>query len=343
MTFLRNTWYIAAWFDEILPNQLFNRTILNEPIVFYRKQDGSVAAISDRCPHRFAPLHKGTIKDDCVQCPYHGLRFGSDGNCSHNPHGDGSIPKAAKVKAYPVVERHMAVWIWMGNPELADAGKIPDYSFLAKVKPTARSIGYLHSKCDYQLLSDNIMDLSHVDFLHPTTLGGGALSRTQAQVSELPGKKVEIMWKSANDIAPPVTAPKIPAGSLIDSMTQVIWSAPALMQLSTAWTLPGEAYEEGLTSSNLHLMTPETESSTHYFYANSRNFNDSEEFNQVIKDVLVGIFAGEDKPMVEAQQKMMEGKDLWSLKPVLLPIDAGAVRARRILQRLIDEETKVAS
>jgi vanillate O-demethylase monooxygenase subunit len=339
MAFLRNTWYIAAWQDEIAAGALFNRTILNEPVLFYRKQDGAVAAIGGRCPHRFAPLHMGKLEGDCVQCPYHGLRFNSSGQCAHNPHGDGTIPKAAHIKSYPVAERHLAVWIWMGDPAAADPDLIPDYAFLAAAKPTARNTGYLHTKAHYELLCDNIMDLSHVDFLHPTTLGGGALSSTRPQVSEL-GKKVRILWEVKNTSAPPAFAAHLPDPQApADVWTDVIWSAPALMHLSTGVTPAGKAFDEGVSSSNLHMMTPETDTTTHYFYANTRSFvQDDAEFNKMVDRILIGVFAGEDKPMVEGQQQLMGTADLWSLKPLLLPGDAGAVRVRRMLERLIKEE-----
>lgn len=340
MAFLRNTWYVAAWQDEITAGTLFNRTILNEPIVFYRKQDGSIAAIGNRCPHRFAPLHLGKLEGDCVQCPYHGLRFDSSGQCVHNPHGDGMIPRAAQVKSYPVVERHLAVWIWMGDAAAANPDAIPDYGFLAAAKPTARNTGYLHTKANYQLLSDNIMDLSHVDFLHPTTLGGGALSRSRPQVSEM-GNRVRILWEAKNETAPPSFAAHLPdPHAPADLWTDVIWSAPSLMHLSTGVTPAGQSFDEGLRSSNLHMMTPETETSTHYFYANTRSFMQGDgEFNKILDRILTDVFALEDKPMVEGQQQLMGTDDLWSLKPILLPGDAGAVRARRMLERLIKEET----
>ncbi|MES2262776.1 MAG: aromatic ring-hydroxylating dioxygenase subunit alpha [Pseudomonadota bacterium] len=340
MTFLRNTWYIAAWSDEIKAGALFNRTILNEPIVFFRKQDGSIGAITDRCPHRFAPLHLGTLKDDCVQCPYHGLKFASNGSCVHNPHGDGAIPKAAHVKAYPAVERHLAIWVWLGAPALADPNTIADYSFLSAAKPTARNTGYLYSKVSYQLLADNIMDLSHVDFLHPTTLGGGALTRSTAQVSEI-GNKVRILWEAVNEVAPPGFAVHLPdPEGAADLWTDVVWSAPALMHLSSGITNNGRSFDDGVSTANLHMMTPETENSTHYFFANTRSFlTEDEGFNKFVDKMLVDVFTTEDKPMVEAQQEQMDGKTLWELKPILLPGDAGAVRVRRVLERMIREES----
>lgn len=340
MIFLRNAWYMAAWADEVTHGELFSRVLLNESILFYRLEDGSVAAISNCCPHRFAPLSMGTQCGNAVRCAYHGLEFDYTGACTHNPHGDGKIPAAARVKIYPAVERYLAIWVWMGNPALADPDLIPDYSFLSDAKPTARNTGYLHSTCNYQLLCDNIMDLSHVDFLHPATLGGGALSRVGGEVSELAGGRVSILWEAKNEVAPPAFGAHLPDPSApADVWSSVVWSAPSLMHLSAGATTSGASYADGVSSSNLHIMTPESEFTTHYFFANTRSFlQDDAEFNQFIDKVLVGVFANEDKPMVEGQQQLMGTDEFWSLKPLLLPGDAGAIRARRALDRLIAQE-----
>lgn len=340
MAYLRNTWYIAAWGKEVAGDTMLGRTILNEPIAFFRRPDGEIAAIGDRCPHRYAPLHKGSLVEGSVQCPYHGLRFNEHGKCVHNPHGDGTIPKAAQVKSYPVCERHLAIWIWMGDAGRADPGLIPDYSFLSNAKPTARNIGYMPTRANYELLSDNIMDLSHVDFLHPETLGGGAISRSKAEVSELGDGRIRILWEARNEVAPPAFAMHLPdPGAPANLWTDVIWSAPALMHLSTGVALAGQPFNQGLGSSNLHMMTPETETSTHYFFANTRDFlTDDGEFNAMLDKVISNVFATEDKPMVEDQQQLMGQADFWTLKPVLLAGDAGAVRARRALQALIQAE-----
>jgi len=340
LAYLRNTWYIAAWGKDVTGDEILGRTILEEPIVFFRRLDGEIVAIGDRCPHRYAPLHKGRLVDGSVQCPYHGLRFNEHGKCVHNPHGDGAIPKAAQVKSYPVCERHLAIWIWMGDAERADPDLIPDYSFLSNAKPTARNIGYMPTRANYELLSDNIMDLSHVDFLHPQTLGGGAISRSKAGVSEVGDGRIRILWEAKNEVAPPAFAMHLPDPEApADLWTDVIWSAPALMHLSTGVVPAGQPFEQGLGSSNLHMMTPETETSTHYFFANTRDFlTDDGEFNTMLDKVISGVFATEDKPMVEDQQKLMGEADFWSLKPVLLAGDAGAVRVRRALQALIQTE-----
>jgi nitrite reductase/ring-hydroxylating ferredoxin subunit len=86
--FVRNAWYVAGWSQDLGKDQLLARTILNQPVVLYRKADGGVAALEDRCAHRFAPLSAGRlVGDDRVQCLYHGLEFDPAGNCAKNPHG----------------------------------------------------------------------------------------------------------------------------------------------------------------------------------------------------------------------------------------------------------------
>ncbi len=170
--FLRNAWYVAAWSDGIGDGQLVPRTIMNEPVVLYRKGNGDVAALEDRCAHRFAPLHMGKIVGgDRIQCPYHGLEYDGSGVCVRNPHGAKNIPARARVKNYPVIEKHKAVWIWMGSAP-ADAGKIPDFSVLDNVPElhtTKRDSIVI--RANYQLITDNLLDLSHTSYLHDGILG----------------------------------------------------------------------------------------------------------------------------------------------------------------------------
>lgn len=335
MSYLKNVWYVAAWGDEVTAGKLFPRILLGEPVVFFRDDEGSVAGIEDRCPHRFAPLHDGTLDGGHVRCRYHGLEFNGAGVCVRNPHGNGAIPSAARVKSYKVVERDLIVWIWMGDESAADTSLIPDFSFLTSVPATARNTGYLPTAANYQLLADNIMDLSHVDYLHPTTLGGGSLTRAKPEVTEI-DKQVRISWKVKGEVVPPSFAAHLPdPNARADQSTEVVWYPPGYMNLSTLVEVPGA----NIASNNLHLMTPETEERTHYFFANTRNFlQEDAAFNQMLDGILVHVFSAEDKPMVEAQQKNMRTDDLFSLRPVLLPCDAGAVRVRRSLEKLIAAE-----
>jgi len=115
-TYLHNAWYVAAWADELADGKVLGRTFLNEPVVLYRQGDGTVVALDERCPHRFAPLSMGQVLDgNRIQCPYHGLEFDGTGACVLNPHGNKRISPRLRVKSYPVIEKHNAIWIWMGD------------------------------------------------------------------------------------------------------------------------------------------------------------------------------------------------------------------------------------
>src|SRR5262252_8998291 len=118
VSFLQNAWYVAGWSEE-LHGQPVGRRILDQPVVMYRLPTGEAVALQGRCPHRFAPLHLGKVIGTDIQCPYHGLRFGPQGACTFNPQGGGATPRALDIRAYPLVERYGALWIWMGAPERA--------------------------------------------------------------------------------------------------------------------------------------------------------------------------------------------------------------------------------
>src|SRR6478735_5932518 len=159
-TYLRNAWYVAAWADDLAEGQLIGRTVLKEPIVLYRTNDGTVAALQDRCSHRFAPLHMGKImRGDRIQCPYHGLEFDSSGACVLNPHGAKNIPSRAGVRGFPVLEKHKAIWIWMGEKP-PDVSKVPDFGVLDNVPElytTKRD--KMTIRANYELIIDNLLDL----------------------------------------------------------------------------------------------------------------------------------------------------------------------------------------
>ncbi|MCZ0954371.1 MAG: aromatic ring-hydroxylating dioxygenase subunit alpha [Rhodospirillaceae bacterium] len=342
MSFLENAWYLAAWQDELKNGELFHRTILNEPVVLYRREKGSVAAIGGRCPHRFAPLYEGKLKGDIVECPYHGLQFDSSGACIHNPHGNGFIPKTAKIRSYPVVEKHRAIWIWMGDPDAAHESGVPDYSFMTTTPDTAIITGYLPTAANYELLVDNIMDLSHADYLHAGSLGtGGEIGRTKPEI-RVSGNDVCCSWWLANAPASPALAMCLPDPSApADSWLEVTWSPPGNMKLRVGTTPAGKPREYGIDSNSLHIMTPESETATHYFFANTRDFRvDDEAFTNQIREIITTAFRDEDKPMIEAQQRSMGTTDMWSLNPVILSVDAGPVRVRRMLEKLIEAENK---
>lgn len=334
MSWLRNIWYQAGWSAEVGSSGTLVRTILGEPVMFYRTTDGSIAALLDRCPHRFAPLSAGSIEDDNVVCGYHGLGFGPNGSCTRNPHG--AITSTMHVQSYPVAERHSAFWIWMGETENADLDMIPDLSFIDETPEKARITGYMPTRCNYQLLTDNILDLSHADYLHPTTLGG-IITDAKASSREEDGAIIAD-WQSSACEPPMAYKPMVPNG-LADIWTRVVWRAPALMVLDTGAKPAGIEPLLDDHSFTLHNMVPETETSTHYFFCVTRRFDvDNEEFTQILRNAVTQAFQNEDKPMLEKQQARIGTDDFWSLGPILLKSDAAAVRARRLLERLIAEE-----
>ena len=340
MGYLRNTWYVAAWSDDIAPGQILARTLLDQPVALFRRGDGRPAALQDRCPHRFAPLSAGSHHGDHVACPYHGLGFNGAGLCVINPHGP--VPKTAGVRTYPVHDAHRATWIWMGDADLADPKLIPDLSYLSDAPSTAYSAGQLlSSRGNYLVFVDNIMDLSHTDFLHPTTLGGGVVTHSRQTVEETPDS-IDVAWHS------PATKPSPLLAALIgdlpdhtDVVSRVRWFAPAVMQLQ-AVTIPGGKSEaEGYRNHTAHIFTPETQRTSHYFFAATRNYHvEDGELNARIAAARQNIFATEDKPMIDLIDMRMGDADFWSLKPVLLAVDKAPVLMRRRLLQLIEAEQR---
>lgn len=333
MTWLYNSWYQAGWSDEVSKDQPLIRTILGQSILFYRCNNGDVAALFDRCPHRFVPLSAGPICGDVVTCPYHGLAFGPNGDCVVNPHGP--ITSTMAVRSFPIVERHTAIWVWMGDAKAADPAKIPDLSYIDAVPETARFRMHIPSDTNYQLMIDNIMDLSHADYVHATSIGG---MMTDAKVrSREEGDKVVIEWTADNITPAPGFAPMVALDEKADFWTQVAWQAPGVMVLLNSVVPVGAPRNASVQA--LHNMVPETETSTHYFMCATRSFAlEDEAVTAAMRASAEQAFLQEDKPILQKQQQCMGTSDFWSLKPVLLSVDAAGVRVRRKLEALIAAE-----
>ncbi|MRW89793.1 Rieske 2Fe-2S domain-containing protein [Duganella sp. FT80W] len=346
MAYLRNCWYMTAWDNEVGGEALFQRTLLDESVLLFRDDDGVIQAISNRCPHRFAPLHLGKRVANGVQCAYHGLQFNGGGKCIHNPHGDGKVPAAATVKSYPVIEKFSAIWIWMGDEDKADVALLPDFSCM---DPEVFYVGkrYLHARANYVLETDNIMDLSHIQYLHPSTLGSSSVSDAITSVKQA-GNTIYSNRQTVAEIMPDFlyTSMGFPQGLPVDRWIDVRWDAPASMLLDAGAVATGQPRNEGRSFPLPHIFTPETQGSTHYWFAFCAPKAMGEFARHVAEEQVQALsvpFTNEDLPMLEAQQQMMNGADFWSLKPVLLPGDAAAVRARRVLDGLIAAEQKLTS
>ena len=340
MPYLRNCWYLAAWSSELQADGVLGRTLLDIPVALFRDGDGGVVAILDRCPHRFAPLSLGKSIDGALQCLYHGLRFGAGGKCVLNPYG--AVPSGLRIPDFPAVERHRGVWVWMGDPDRADAEAIPDLGYLNDYPETAFSSGYLKANAGYQLFVDNIMDLTHTEYLHASTLAGGFVDKIQPIVEDI-GACIEVTWLAPDREPLPLVQRLHPEIERADILTRTSWMPPSVMKI-TAGTLPvGSTEADGLVNYNAHVMTPETETSTHYFFAATRNYRtDDVTLTESIANARQTIFETEDKPMIEHVQSRMGDQSFWDLRPIHLGAEGAAVRARRRLERMIREEASTA-
>ncbi len=344
MRALREAWTMAGWAEELPATGLLARRFLDEPVVLFRGTDGQPVALADRCPHRSLPLSRGTHTNGTVRCAYHGLAFDGGGRCVHNPHGDGAIPPGAQVRRYPVLERFGALWIWMGSPERADPAVLPDLG--ASLDPATRIVGkdYLLARAHYQLEIDNILDLSHIVFLHGDTLGSDAVRRAETQVLQK-GRTVHSLRLTRGELVAPALAEAygIPVDQPVDRWLDVRYEVPGQLELWSGWAPAGreDPRRAGRALPFVHLFTPETATTTHYWFATSypRRMG-AEGVRRAQRDMafLRGPFEREDLPVLEAQQQAMGDREFWSLQPVLLPGDAAAVRARRLLDALIDAE-----
>lgn len=338
MTFLKNAWYCAAWSSEIGREPL-GRTFLGQKVVLYRKEQGGVVALSDVCPHRFAPMHQGKLHGDVLACRYHGLQFDEEGTCVYNPHGE-VIPPALKLSAFLVVERYAAVWIWLGDPSLADPGMIPDFS--AHDDPNFVMVaGHIPINGAYQLVSDNLLDLSHTQYLHPV------LTRpdTPDEISEFgiiqDGDTIQTVFNSRN--TQPFGFVKFiwpDAPQRIDSFSGVRWQAPGNMLLKIHFVSLHTDDPKELRIWGAELVTPETETTCHYFWSAARDFRrDDDVFGRQLQAITESVFTDEDGAMIADVQENMEGQtDLTAMRPVILPTDQAAIRSRRIVAKLLKRE-----
>jgi phenylpropionate dioxygenase-like ring-hydroxylating dioxygenase large terminal subunit len=342
---IRNAWYVGLWSSELPAGKLVPQKILNEPVVFFRKEDGQPAAMIDRCSHRFVPLSMGALlPGNRVQCPYHGLEFASDGKCVNNPHPPCTISPAAHLRSFEVVEKHSMIWIWMGDKP-ADQSLIPDYSFIdSSPALNVTDPGYLNIKANYELIVNNLLDLSHVVYLHAGVLGSAGIVQSDVEV-ETTGDVVRVSRFARDVETPGMFKMMAPEGKLErgDSFTSIAWYAPSNLLLKTGSCKTGQPQETGTGYLAIHLLTPETGRTTHYRFSAVRwnVLTQGDELNEQIRQKIAELrhyaFAEQDGPVVEAQQRRIDESETV-LQPVLLKIDAGPVRCKRVLDEMLSRD-----
>ena len=342
--FLRNAWYVALWADELPAGKLVSQTMLGEPVLLFRQDDGNPAAIIDRCSHSFAPLSMGKLlPGGTVQCAYHGLQFNGSGKCVKNPHGDCSIPAAAHLRSFTVVERHKLIWIWMGDAS-ADLAKIPDFSCLDTAPAEhVTDPGHLLIKAHSGLIVDNLLDASHTAYVHEGILGNSETVVADITV-EQKGDVVTVARVSTNTETPGMLKMLSPEGyDRGNHYSTVSWFAPSNLILKYVASKSGETQEQGTGYLALHFITPESPRTSHYRFSAVRYNVQTEgaERNEAIRKKIGELrhfaFSEQDAPIIEAQQRRMDEANR-PLKPMRLAVDGGPVRYRRIVDRMLKEE-----
>ena len=333
--FMTNCWQVAAYSAEVR-RVMLKRRIVGENVILYRTESGGVAALQDRCPHRHVPLSLGCLDGDVVQCGYHGLRFGPDGICVHIP-GQDTIPPKARVRTYPTHERHTFVWIWMGDAELADPSTVPDFHWLDSSE-WACAEGYHYVSADYRFLVDNLLDLSHETFVHPETIGNAAVADSPVAVKVLDRKTVRAHRDMHGCEAPPQFVALAGFTGKIDRWHTTLYTPPGFCTIEVGAVPAGSGdHAAGFEARILNLITPESERSSHYFWAHARNIrrNDAA-LTDIIRQSIVETF-DQDKTVLEAQQ--IEVDAVGSSDPgVMLKVDLGPVQGRALLRAAIQND-----
>jgi vanillate O-demethylase monooxygenase subunit len=341
--FPRNAWYVACTPAEIDEKPL-GRTVCGERIVFYRGPEGRAAALEDWCPHRGAPLSLGRVVEGRLVCGYHGLEMGCDGKVVAMP--GQRVRGFPPVRSYPLVERYGYVWVWPGDAALADVGRLPDLAWAEDPHWTFGG-GMFHVRCDYRLMIDNLMDLTHEKYVHATSIGQKELDEVVPQTHtegdtvitrrDMPGVEAPPFWRAA------MRGNGLDDTAVVDRWQRCRFVPPSAVLIDVGVALAGrggfDAPPEVKTSGIVvDLITPETETSIWYFWGLARNFRpDDKALTASIREAQGKVFQ-EDLEMLESQQRNLSAQPQRKL--LSLNTDLGGVQARRILERLVAAEDR---
>lgn len=342
--FIKNCWYVVAWSNEVPDHGFLTRTVINMPLVLWRDSEGRVIAFEDRCCHRAAPLSMGRQEGDCITCMYHGLKFDSTGSCVEIP-SQTRIPPQAKVRSFPLVEQHKWIWVWMGDAEKADPSMIPDTHWLDDPNWASQDGGYIHYDVNYLLITDNLLDFSHLPYVHPTTLGGSEDYAKKPAKVECSDRAVKITrW--ALDIDPPpfVQRAKSFEGK-VDRWNIYDFILPGILIMDSGMAPANTGAPEGTRKDSAQFrgcqaITPETDNSTHYFYAHPNDFVFDKETVAGIHEMVEVAFE-EDREIITAQNRQLELDPNFKMVP--LAIDSALSQFRWLVDKYVAEERKEKS
>lgn len=341
---LRDTWYVACTPDEIVGKPL-GRTICGEAMVFFRGEGGQVAALEDFCPHRGAPLSLGFVEDGALVCGYHGLAMGCTGRTVRMPgQRVGGFPP---IRTFPVIERYGFIWAWPGDAAAADPAKLPHLEW-AESDEWAYGGGLYHVACDYRLMIDNLMDLTHETYVHASSIGQKEIDEAPVKTRVVGDEVVTSRFMDA--VTPPpfwqmaLRGAGLPDEGPVDRWQVCHFSLPSSVLIEVGVAPVGRGGYDAANADKAYaivvdFMTPETEGSHWYFWGMARRFavHDAD-LTCSIREGQGKIF-GEDMEMLQRQQRNLDrhpGRNL-----LLLNIDAGGVRSRRMLENAIADENVV--
>jgi len=335
--FVRNAWYVAATRQEIAEKPVA-RTLLNEPVVLFMNGQDEVCALEDRCCHRGAPLSLGDVTPAGIRCGYHGMEFDRAGRCVDIP-GQDRIPARAVVRSYPVAAKGDYVWIWMGDPGKADPADIVDYPPQDDGWPRANDM--LHLKASYVMVLENLMDLSHLSYLHKTSIGSSENDSANAKIEvQRTGRGMRYLRVMRNADAPANWRKRYPTGPKVDRWSDFEYVAPSSIMQFSGGVNAGD-YDAGVREGahlvrTLHSVTPETEKSCFYFFNKADGYARFEKpgTERTWKST-TDVFK-EDAFMLEQQQLRMENYDESKLLDI--NTDVARVQMIRVLKERLRQD-----
>lgn len=336
--FLRNAWYVAGLQSHIT-RELRPLTILGERIVFYRKQDGTPVALEDACPHRKLPLSKGRLRQDDVECGYHGLTFDCTGQCIAAP-TQKLVPAGAQVRNYPAVDQYGLVWVWMGDPGKADTELIPVIDNYDNPDWKITSGDALDCACHYLHLVDNLLDPSHVAWVHASSFAAAGTEDTDIDVQISERAVIASRWILGQE-PPPFYADLLDSTGSVDRYQHYEVQFPSCAINKSVYTATGKGGAEYVPDDSDYLMvsynflTPIDDNNTRYFWLQHRNTDPNDD--EITKKIAAGARAAfeEDREILEAVHVGMENA---TTPRITLGVDAAAVQFRRALHKKIEAE-----